>query len=257
MIHEHSNASYPALCRPWESLRQMRRTRGLTQAQLANGIIAQATLSQIESGRANPTKAVLTQLYERLGASPEDFFTSWSVYRRRRTERAALWRWFQLVNRHVFASVYPGDMSIQPLSTKTPEFLRDMLQQSSLLTPMENLVYRAYMSAMEQNWITADQELWELWRQFGEDFPLPAKGAKLRQGQKRRNQESEEQKRNRELTYIERSRLLIVVAQTQQLIAQGLGRTIAADYWRAVSIQKIIELSILPDFRIQESHDMV
>ncbi|WP_026962753.1 helix-turn-helix domain-containing protein [Alicyclobacillus herbarius] len=54
-------------------VREIRQQRGMTQAELANGIVTSSMISQIESDKARPSYALLCQLANRLGTSAEYF----------------------------------------------------------------------------------------------------------------------------------------------------------------------------------------
>ncbi|MCL6625437.1 MAG: helix-turn-helix domain-containing protein [Alicyclobacillus shizuokensis] len=54
-------------------LREIRQQRGMTQAELANGIVTSSMISQIESDKARPSYSLLCQLANRLGTSVEYF----------------------------------------------------------------------------------------------------------------------------------------------------------------------------------------
>ena len=58
----------------WDLGRRLRETRlrlGMTQHEVASGIVSSAFLSMVESGRREPSPDVLTQLVERLGLDPD------------------------------------------------------------------------------------------------------------------------------------------------------------------------------------------
>lgn len=55
-------------------IRQMRKRRGLTQEQLAEGICSKDTLSRIESGTRPPSRHVFNSLMQRLGENPDRYY---------------------------------------------------------------------------------------------------------------------------------------------------------------------------------------
>ena len=60
-------------------LKQLRKQRGFTQKELANGICTQAMISNFEKGDSSPSSLVLFQLAERLQVDINDFFANNSI----------------------------------------------------------------------------------------------------------------------------------------------------------------------------------
>lgn len=58
-----------------KAIRELRKDKKLTQAQLAQGIVTRNMLSLIENGSATPSLQTLENISERLGVSPAYFFT--------------------------------------------------------------------------------------------------------------------------------------------------------------------------------------
>ena len=54
-----------------QRIRELRQERGLTQTELAKGIVTPSMISQIEAGKAHPSDALLRQLAKRLDVSEE------------------------------------------------------------------------------------------------------------------------------------------------------------------------------------------
>jgi transcriptional regulator with XRE-family HTH domain len=76
---------------PWLELSKMRTQRGLTQYQLAKGIVTQSMLCQIERGKTMPSRETLIQLAQRLGMNGETWAERWEVWREQSVLRQRLW----------------------------------------------------------------------------------------------------------------------------------------------------------------------
>lgn len=61
-----------------EILRGLRKSRGFSQKQLAEGTCTVEYISKIENGRKNPSQEIISRLFQRLGADPSLFFTTLS-----------------------------------------------------------------------------------------------------------------------------------------------------------------------------------
>lgn len=68
---------------PMDNLAAIRKSRGLTQTQLAQMIAAnQATISKIESGEGNPTLDMITRIAHALSVHPSQLFSKDALERR-------------------------------------------------------------------------------------------------------------------------------------------------------------------------------
>lgn len=59
-------------------LRGLRKSRGFSQKQLAEGTCTVEYISKIENGKKNPSQEIVSRLFRRLGADPSLFFTTLS-----------------------------------------------------------------------------------------------------------------------------------------------------------------------------------
>lgn len=59
-------------------LRELRKSRGFSQKQLAEGTCTVEYISKIENGKKNPSPEIISRLFHRLGADPSLFFTTLS-----------------------------------------------------------------------------------------------------------------------------------------------------------------------------------
>lgn len=53
-------------------IRDLRTRRGITQTQLAEGLVTPSMISQIESGKSHPSRQLIAELAERLGVLPDE-----------------------------------------------------------------------------------------------------------------------------------------------------------------------------------------
>ncbi|MBX5437038.1 MAG: helix-turn-helix transcriptional regulator [Alicyclobacillaceae bacterium] len=128
---------------PWLRLARLRRCRGLTQAQLAKGIVSQSTLCQVERGRILPSERTLCRLAERLSVDAGELLDEWRSWRRRDGLRERLW-----------AAVLGGRV----------DEVRAGLAAADVLTPFESLVYQAYAAVHAGDHVRAEELLWTAWR---------------------------------------------------------------------------------------------
>lgn len=107
---------------PWERMVQARHRNGWTQFEVADGLITQSMLSQIERGRVVPADKTISALARRLQLDEADMVHQWSLWRQRERVRDGLWEavggadgdavrqwlnvgaiWLSPFERHVFA----------------------------------------------------------------------------------------------------------------------------------------------------------
>lgn len=86
-----------------ETLRAIRKNRNLTQQQLAEGIMKQATYSRIESGQLQVSATLLYALVERLNVSMNEFFYIAQQYSA--TPKQQLWQTFSRIELTVPAEI--------------------------------------------------------------------------------------------------------------------------------------------------------
>jgi transcriptional regulator with XRE-family HTH domain len=138
--------------RPWDVLKAMRKRLSISQLELSQGIITQATLSQIEAGRTLPSKAVLHKLYQRLRVDPEPLYAEWDIFRHRHMLRESLWNAF-LVNQ--------DDVIQKELQS----------ERALILTSMECQMYETYLLAQYQQWEQVENKLWKMGRKVSSQRP--------------------------------------------------------------------------------------
>ncbi len=129
--------------RPWDELKDLRISKGWTQAELANGVVSQSMVSHIEAGRIFPSDKTLSFIAKRLGVDPLQWIATWGVFKSRYALRGMLWAAFLVEN---------------------VAEIRDLTESSGdLLTPFEQAIYLAYTLAQGGSLMLAESQLQTAW----------------------------------------------------------------------------------------------
>jgi transcriptional regulator with XRE-family HTH domain len=121
---------------PWIELVKIRTERGLTQYQLAKGIVTQSMLCQIERGKTMPSRETLIQLAQRLGMNGEAWAKRWEVWREQSVFRQRLWS--------------------AALTDDVTEVERMLQRSKECLSPYETAVYKALVCTARDQLLEAE-----------------------------------------------------------------------------------------------------
>lgn len=128
---------------PWQWMTERRRALGMSQRELAEGLMSPALLCQIERGWRIPSTAALERIAPRLQVSVSDLVEAWAPWRNQAARRQTLW---EAAN---------DDHTPVLLGVDVPD---------PVLTPFESHVYRALGEALSGNVALADDLLTRAWR---------------------------------------------------------------------------------------------
>lgn len=184
---------------PWAILRRLRRERGMTQAELAHGIVSQSMISHIEQGRIMPSEAVILKLADKVGMDGPFFVSEWRRWRKRSAVRRLIWK----------AVIDNRRSDVQTLAE----------QYDSVFTHYERWVYRAWVQVAEGNVLASEHALQHAWLDSLGAVESPAGAWKS-------------QLDSSPCTQVEYWRIQAIEACTQERICLAVGRTAAAACWR-------------------------
>jgi transcriptional regulator with XRE-family HTH domain len=195
---------------PWAVLVNRRRALGMTQRELADGIVTQSLVSQIERGRVLPSERILNKMAMRLGLDASDVLKQWGTWRQRDKVRESLW----------LAALLSDSEAMERL-------LQDFRH---LLVPFERCIYEALCAILHDNVRLADGLLSQAWSQdtmlnsgmaYGRKAALHHRDAPTEQGSFAGA-----------WTRTDRVRAMVLEAKVQECLCRCLGKLTAASEWQ-------------------------
>lgn len=205
---------------PWVTLRQLRKAAGLTQVELADGIVTQSMLCHIERGRVIPSEATLTALLCKLNAKADEHVDEWRRWRMRGRARDRLW--------------------IALILDDAPLMAQLLEESGGLLVPFERHAYAALRAALAASWQEADEGLQ---RAAADARPHlrwhPSSGA-----QSERQGAVDVRRQRRDVyagawTQIDKARALVAESKAWFLLSTHFGKGEAALYWKQTMAERL------------------
>lgn len=183
----------------------------MTQRELADGIVTQSLVSQIERGRVLPSDRILKKMAMKLGLDARDIVKQWGVWRKRERVREGLW----------MAALISDAEALERLLQDFRHFL----------VPFERFVYQALHAILHDDVSLAHGLLSRAWAQ---DTMLQSGMAYGRKAALHYHDTTTEQGSFAGAwTKTDRVRAMVVEAKVQECLCRCLGKRVAAAEWRA------------------------